>query len=359
MLSARLPRCFARLLRADAAAGHADRPRAAVGRHVSGVAAVDRPPARRADVAGAAHDLGLSGRLRLRAGLLRPAVRPARPHGRCCWRRSASISLATLACALSSSIEMLIARALRPGVGRLGRDRAGARGGARYVRRHPRRPRTRRAWPRSWRWRRWSAPLIGGVLQTAFGWRSNFVAAVLLRRGGTDHGVVPAAGDAAPARAGAGVGRLDVAHLSPLPRRPRLRHPSRHRDVLPMSGLFAWISSAAFVLQDIYGLSALAFGVAFAVGSSGYLVGTSIAARFVMRWGSGRTMGSAPLRWRSADLVMAAGAGLHAHSAHGADRGRSASTLVGMGMTLGRRRRPAHCCRFRTAPAPRRRCWAS
>ena len=58
-----------------------------------------------------------------------------------------------------------------------------------------------------------------------------------------------------------------------------------------LCGLFAWISSAAFVLQDIYGLSPLMFGVSFAVGSSGYMVGTSIAARFVMRWGSGRTMG--------------------------------------------------------------------
>ena len=43
-----------------------------------------------------------------------------------------------------------------------------------------------------------------------------------------------------------------------------------------LCGLFAWISTAAFVLQDIYGLSALAFGMSFAVGSSGYLVGIMI-----------------------------------------------------------------------------------
>ena len=58
-----------------------------------------------------------------------------------------------------------------------------------------------------------------------------------------------------------------------------------------MGGLFAWISTAAFVLQDVFGLSALAFGLAFAVASSGYLVGTGIAVRVVMIWGSGRTMG--------------------------------------------------------------------
>ena len=58
-----------------------------------------------------------------------------------------------------------------------------------------------------------------------------------------------------------------------------------------MGGLFAWISTATFVFQDIFGLSALMFGIAFAVASAGYLVGTAIAARFVTRWGSGKTMG--------------------------------------------------------------------
>ena len=44
-----------------------------------------------------------------------------------------------------------------------------------------------------------------------------------------------------------------------------------------MAGLFAWISTGAFMLQDIYGLSAFAFGVTFAVASAGYLLGTLIA----------------------------------------------------------------------------------
>ncbi len=63
--------------------------------------------------------------------------------------------VATLACALSFSIETLIAARLVQARGRIGRDRAGARRGARHVRRHPHRPRARRAWRRSWRWRRW------------------------------------------------------------------------------------------------------------------------------------------------------------------------------------------------------------
>jgi DHA1 family bicyclomycin/chloramphenicol resistance-like MFS transporter len=69
-------------------------------------------------------------------------------------------------------------------------------------------------------------------------------------------------------------------------------------------GLFAWISSAAFVLQDIYGLSALVFGMTFAIGSSGYLLGTTIAARFVVRWGAGRTMGLGTAAMALSGVVM-------------------------------------------------------
>ena len=47
------------------------------------------------------------------------------------------------------------------------------------------------------------------------------------------------------------------------------------------AGLFAWISGASFVLQNLYGLSPFAFGVAFALGSVGYMTGSTIAARLV------------------------------------------------------------------------------
>ena len=47
------------------------------------------------------------------------------------------------------------------------------------------------------------------------------------------------------------------------------------------AGVFAWISGSSFVLQEIYGLSALAFGLAFAAASGGYLAGTALATRIV------------------------------------------------------------------------------
>jgi DHA1 family bicyclomycin/chloramphenicol resistance-like MFS transporter len=57
------------------------------------------------------------------------------------------------------------------------------------------------------------------------------------------------------------------------------------------AGLFAWISGASFVLQNLYGLSPLHFGIAFALSTVGYLTGTNVAARLVMRLGLDRTIG--------------------------------------------------------------------
>jgi DHA1 family bicyclomycin/chloramphenicol resistance-like MFS transporter len=50
-------------------------------------------------------------------------------------------------------------------------------------------------------------------------------------------------------------------------------------------GLFAWISSAGFVMQDVYGLSPVSFGIAFAIGACGYLVGTWPGSHLVARIG--------------------------------------------------------------------------
>ncbi|HXF90056.1 MAG TPA: multidrug effflux MFS transporter [Xanthobacteraceae bacterium] len=133
------------------------------------------------------------------------------------------------------------------------------------------------------------APLIGGALQTYFGWRANFVvlaafgaaAATLvwlmlpesLRRQGE------AASIASNLRAFPTflADRIFLAHAAIL--------------VCAFGGLFAWISGAAFVLQDLYGLTPMEFGVAFAVGSAGYLVGTWVAMRQVARLGLDRTIG--------------------------------------------------------------------
>ena len=57
------------------------------------------------------------------------------------------------------------------------------------------------------------------------------------------------------------------------------------------AGLFAWLSGASFVLQNLYGLTPFVFGVVFAIGAVGYMVGTTIAARVVARLGLDRVAG--------------------------------------------------------------------
>jgi MFS transporter, DHA1 family, multidrug resistance protein len=143
------------------------------------------------------------------------------------------------------------------------------------------------------------APLIGGVVQTYFGWRANFIVLAVI-----------------------GIAAMALI-LRFLPETLRSRAPERvslgsilrtYRTfvrnlnflaylgiiVCAFGGLFAWISAAAFVLQNLYHLTPFEFGLVFAVGSAGYLSGTCIAAHIVARAGLERTLGLGC-------LVMAAG----------------------------------------------------
>jgi len=134
------------------------------------------------------------------------------------------------------------------------------------------------------------APMIGGVLQTYFGWRSNFV--VL-----TGVGIVALALVALMLQETLRARAPEPVSLPSILRSYRAFVGDKsflaHCGILvcAFGGLFAWISACAFVLQDLYGLSPLAFGLTFAVGSGGYLVGTWIAAFIVARFGLDRTMG--------------------------------------------------------------------
>lgn len=239
--------------------------------------------------------------------------------------------LATLACAMSYSIETLIAARLIQALGGSGASvlaRAVVRDmyeGSRVGRELARMAAIMALAPLV-------APLIGGVLETAFGWRSNFVA--LFGFGA--------------------VAWVMVWFLLPETLRQRAPEPvsvastvRSYRRFLAdrgflihlgiaaccLCGLFAWISTAAFILQDIYGLSALVFGMSFAVGSSGYLIGTSIAARFVMRWGSRKTMGLGAAAMATSGLLMAVTLSLTPSGAAGVIAAIALYT-IGMGLTL-------------------------
>jgi MFS transporter, DHA1 family, multidrug resistance protein len=149
------------------------------------------------------------------------------------------------------------------------------------------------------------APVVGGILQTAFGWRANFVAM----------GVA------------ASITVIVAARLLPETLRQPATEPVspsslarsfgtvlRHRGFLAYlgiitasyAGLFAWIAGASVVLQEVYGLSAFAFGFTFALGAAGYMAGATAAARLVLRLGLDRTIAL------GVTLLAAGGVGLAA-----------------------------------------------
>jgi len=196
---------------------------------------------------------------------------------------------ASLACALSTSIEMLIAaRALQAlgGSGGIVLARAIVRdlyAGARAGRELSVIGSVTALAPVL-------APVAGGMLQTGFGWRSIFFA--LVAAGLTGAGVVwillPET-----------LSRRAAEPVSPSSMLKSYRVVARNSAYLAYlglattsyAGLFAWISGASFVLQNLYGLSPFHFGIAFALGSVGYMTGTTLAARLVLRLGLDRTIG--------------------------------------------------------------------
>jgi DHA1 family bicyclomycin/chloramphenicol resistance-like MFS transporter len=128
------------------------------------------------------------------------------------------------------------------------------------------------------------APVIGGVLEPLFGWRSNFWAVL------------------------GGGSALTLAVLLFLPETLKQRRPEpisllgilrgfrvllQHAGfrlyamltALTYAGLFCFISGSSFILQKVYGLSPLAFGLSFSAGVIGYIAGTIVAQRVVQAWG--------------------------------------------------------------------------
>jgi DHA1 family bicyclomycin/chloramphenicol resistance-like MFS transporter len=176
------------------------------------------------------------------------------------------------------------------------------------------------------------APVAGGALQTGFGWRSVFFTLVVA-------GVAAAAlvwwmlPETLAQRAAEPVSPSSIARSY----RVVARNPAYLAYLglasASFAGLFSWISGASFVLQNLYGLSPFAFGLAFAVGSLGYMTGSMLSAQLT--------------RWLSLDgiigiggvLVTAGGLSMTAAVALGFTSAASlvvpmAVYLAGMGMVL-------------------------
>jgi len=134
------------------------------------------------------------------------------------------------------------------------------------------------------------APIAGGLLQSAFGWRVIFVTLVIAGVIGivVVWLILPET-----------LRQRAAERVSPKSMLAAYRVVARHPAYLAYlalattsyAGLFAWISGASFVLQDLYGLNPFNFGVAFALGSVGYMAGATLSARLVMRIGIDGTLG--------------------------------------------------------------------
>src|SRR5918994_3917577 len=128
------------------------------------------------------------------------------------------------------------------------------------------------------------APILGGVLHEAFGWRSTFAATILfgLALAATVAAVLPET-----------IRMRSAEPLSFLAILRGFRALLRHRGYrvyvalsgLAYAGLFAFISGSSFVLQEVYGLPEMAFALSFAFMVAGFIAGTSLAQRVVGRRG--------------------------------------------------------------------------
>lgn len=150
-----------------------------------------------------------------------------------------------------------------------------------------------------------AGPVLGGFLTVSFGWRATFVFLTLF----------------SALQAGVTLRMLDESnrHLDPTATRPgrmlanfaTLLRDRRYLGVLlcnglAYAGLFAFISASPFVFINMFGFSPQAMGLAFGVMVSGYMVGTTISGRLSRRAGPERLLRSGVTLGAVAGLVMLA-----------------------------------------------------
>ncbi|HEY8565504.1 MAG TPA: multidrug effflux MFS transporter [Beijerinckiaceae bacterium] len=128
------------------------------------------------------------------------------------------------------------------------------------------------------------APVLGGVLESAFGWRATF-AAIILFGIALLAVVAPALPETLRARA-----TTPLSFLAILRGYRELWADRAYRIPVLLAatgyaGLFAFISGSSFALQSFYGLDPFLYGLSFGFAVLGFIAGTLIAQRLVPRLG--------------------------------------------------------------------------
>ena len=153
------------------------------------------------------------------------------------------------------------------------------------------------------------APILGGLIQTGFGWRATFLTLVAAGLAGSAivWSLLP---ETLSTRAAEPVSIASMLRSYRVVARNRAYLAYLAITSASYAGLFAWISGSAFVLQDLYGLAPFDFGVAFALGSIGYMTGSALAARLVVRVGLDGVLGLGGCACAAGGLAMVAAVAL-------------------------------------------------
>jgi DHA1 family bicyclomycin/chloramphenicol resistance-like MFS transporter len=145
------------------------------------------------------------------------------------------------------------------------------------------------------------APLTGGTLQTAFGWRAGFVFLIAIGAlaGFLAWRFLPETHRMRAAPSFAGLLRNYARVAS-----HRVFIANMAVGCLAYGGLFAWIAGSPFVLQSVFGFSPFAFALAYATSCLGFVLGSTLATRLVLRLGLDRTAGLGALACGVAAIGM-------------------------------------------------------
>lgn len=150
------------------------------------------------------------------------------------------------------------------------------------------------------------APVLGGILQMAFGWRSTFLASLVFALM-LALVIILAMPETLRARSPHPLSLVSIVRGFGTLLHNRAFRVYVALTALAYAGLFAFISGSSFVLIGIYGLSPVEYGFSFGFGVLGYILGTIIAQRLVGRRGMDGVIALGVACLAAGGLLMLAG----------------------------------------------------